>query len=154
MKRLRRWLRRTAIGLAVLAVMFSCMQVIPYGRTHDNPEHRIEPKWDSPRTRELAVRACFGCHSNETQWPWYSNVAPISWNVISHVNDGRGSMNFSNWPEGPEEAGDLLDKVCKEVKNGHMPIPQYTWMHAEATLTDADRKRLCDWANKAAGDLY
>ena len=71
------------------------------------------------------------------------------------MNDGRGSMNFTDWPAGPEEAGELLDAVCDEVvKKRSMPMPQYTWLHPEAKLTDLERKRLCDWANAAAGDLY
>ena len=103
---------------------------------------------------DVLDRSCQDCHSNATVWPWYAHVAPVSWQVIHHVNEGRGQMNMSEWPESPEEAADLLDGVCKEVKKGRMPIPQYTWLHAEATLTDADRKLLCDWANKAAGELY
>jgi hypothetical protein len=104
--------------------------------------------------QSILDRSCQNCHSNKTVWPSYSHVAPVSWNVIWHVNDGRDSMNMSDWPSGPEEAADLLDGICKEVKKGKMPMPQYTWMHGEAKLTDADRTRLCQWADKAAGDLY
>ncbi len=105
--------------------------------------------------KTLLDRGCWNCHSNQTVWPAYTYVAPISWNVISHVNDGRGSLNFTDWPAGPEEAADLLDAICDEVvKKRMMPMPQYTWLHPEAKLTDAERKRLCDWANAAAGELY
>lgn len=138
-------------------VIFLAMQVYRPARTNpaSDPNKAMTKHVAVPADVKATLdRSCRDCHSNETKWPWYSNVAPISWNVISHVDDGRGSMNFSNWPAGPEEAADLLDAICDEVKKGHMPIPQYTWMHSEAKLTDADRKRLCDWSSKAAGDLY
>ena len=145
--------RLILIGLAA----FAAIQVVRPARTNppSDPAKALTKRLAVPAdVRSILDRSCRNCHSHDTTWPWYSNVAPISWNVISHVNDGRGSMNFSDWPEGPEEAGDLLDKICKETKKGNMPIPQYTWLHGEAKLTDADRKRLCDWSNKAAGDLY
>ena len=79
------------IGVAVLAL--SQLIVSPL---KTNPPVVSEPKWDSPQTRTLAKRACFDCHSNETVWPWYSNVPPISWLVVSDTVRGRASLNFSN----------------------------------------------------------
>jgi hypothetical protein len=70
------------VGLLAVA------QAIPYGRGHSNPPVTKEPAWDSSRTRELAKRACFDCHSNETTWPWYSNVAPESWLIQRDVDAG------------------------------------------------------------------
>src|ERR1700761_7803450 len=69
MRRAMRFLKVLAKVLAVLIVLFGLIQLIPYGRTHANPRTTMEPTWDSPRTRELAKRACFDCHSNETRWP-------------------------------------------------------------------------------------
>ena len=77
------------ILLAVLLGGFLLMQFVPYGRNHSNPPVISEPHWDSPQTRELAVDACFDCHSNETNWPWYSNIAPVSWMVQRHTDEGR-----------------------------------------------------------------
>ena len=82
---MRRLVKRIVIGLGVLVGLFVVMQAVPYGRDHTNPPVIVEPAWDSPRTRELAVRACFDCHSNETKWPSYSHVAPLSWVVQRHV---------------------------------------------------------------------
>src|SRR4030042_2927111 len=76
---LRALLRWGAIGLGVLIFLFAVIQAVPYGRDHSNPPVRQEPAWDSPATRALAVDACFDCHSNQHSWPWYSNIAPISW---------------------------------------------------------------------------
>jgi hypothetical protein len=145
--------RLILIGL----VGFAGIQVVRPDRTNpaSDPNKALTKRLAVPAdVKAILDRSCRNCHSNETVWPWYSNVAPISWNVIGHVNDGRGSMNFSDWPAGPEEAGELLDAICDEVKKGQMPLPQYTWMHSEAKLTDADRKRLCAWATAAAGELY
>lgn len=78
-----------------LVALFLLIQLIPYGRQHTNPPVVAEPAWDSPQTRDLAVRACFDCLSNDTVWPWYSNVAPISWLVQRDIDEGRQRLNFS-----------------------------------------------------------
>ena len=90
------------LTLAVIAcigvvVLMAFIQLIPFGRAHANPPVLQEPNWDSPQTRDLASRACFDCHSNETTWPWYSNVAPVSWLVQRDVDEGREKLNFSEW---------------------------------------------------------
>jgi hypothetical protein len=86
-----RWVRW---GLVTIMGTLIVIQVIPYGRDHTNPPVIEEPVWDSAQTRDLAVRACFDCHSNETVWPWYSNVAPLSWLVQSDVEEGRETLNL------------------------------------------------------------
>ena len=149
----RRYTRLILAG----AVVFAVIQFVGPAKTNppSDPAKAMAKHIAVPAdVQSILDRSCRNCHSNQTVWPWYSHVAPMSWNVISHVNDGRGSMNMSDGPSGPEEAADLLDGICDEVKKGKMPMPQYTWMHGEAKLTDADRKRLCDWAGKAAGELY
>ncbi len=78
-------------SLVALLSVLVLIQVVPYGRDHANPPVRAEPAWNSARTRELAVRACFDCHSNETIWPWYSNLAPASWLVQRDVKKGGGN---------------------------------------------------------------
>ena len=81
------------IGLLLLA--FVAIQLVPYGRDHDNPAVIAEPNWDSPQTRDLFMTACGDCHSYETEWPWYSNIAPVSWLVQHDVEEGREKLNFS-----------------------------------------------------------
>ena len=93
-----------------------------------------EPNWDSPKTRALAVRACFDCHSNETKWPAYAYVAPISWFILSDVNGGRKHFNMTDWKPGKG------DEAAKEVREGDMPMWQYTLMHSQARLTDTEKK--------------
>src|ERR1043166_2862601 len=88
-------LRQGAIALAILAV---AIQLVPYGRTHAEYPVVQEPQWDAPQTRVLAVRACFDCHSNQTTWPWYSQVAPVSWMLARHGKEGGGGVeNEQQW---------------------------------------------------------
>lgn len=122
-----------ALGLAFLA-----LQLVPYGRDHANPPVRQEPAWDSPRTRALAQAACFDCHSNETVWPWYSNLAPLSWRVQEHVDEGRAALNFSEWDLPQDEA----DEVIEVLREGEMPLSDYLLLHPEARLSPADVEAL------------
>ena len=92
------------IGLFALVGLFLLIQVIPYGRDHSNPPVTAEPAWDSQRTEALARAACFDCHSNETEWPWYTNVAPMSWLIQRDVDEGRRKRNYSEWNRGQKEA--------------------------------------------------
>jgi mono/diheme cytochrome c family protein len=131
----RKWL----IGAVVLIVsLFVVAQAVPFGRDHTNPPVTREVRWDSPRTRELAAGACFDCHSNLTDWKWYTNVAPVSWLVYSDVERGREHVNFSEWDRPQGEAGDIVEAV----RDGSMPPLQYKPLHAGARLSDAERAEL------------
>ena len=92
-------------------------------------------------------RACRDCHSNDTRWPWYSHVAPVSWFVIDHVNHGRSHFNYSEWSRyEPEEAARLLKNVCELTRDRSMPLSSYTWMHRDARLSREDVEALCVWS--------
>jgi hypothetical protein len=123
------------------------IQFIPFGRNHTNPPATREPAWNSPGTRALIRRACFDCHSNETVWPWYSHVAPVSWLVQNDVNGGRGHLNFSEWDRPQRHATD----VAAEVKQADMPPWFYLPMHSPARLTDTEKEALMDGAEKSLG---
>jgi len=130
-------LRWGGIGLGVLVLLFVIIQVVPYGRGHSNPAVRQEPTWDSPETRALAVDACFDCHSNQTSWPWYSNVAPVSWLIQSDVDNGREALNFSEWDQ-PQRTREVVEKVQEK----EMPPAYYGWLHPKARLSSAERQAL------------
>jgi hypothetical protein len=134
----RRTLKILAVTLAWIVGIFGVMQLVPYGRTHSNPAMRQEPQWNSPRTRELAVRACFDCHSNETKWPWYANVAPLSWVVQRDVENARDVVNFSEW----NRPYDLAPYSGQSVINLNMPPAKYRMAHPEANLSLEERKEL------------
>lgn len=131
----RKWLLR---GAVVLLVLFGIIQLVPYGRGHTNPPVTQEVEWSSPRTRDLAVGACYDCHSNLTEWPWYSQVAPVSWLVYSDVREGREKLNFSEWDRPQEEA----DEIAEAVRGGSMPPLQYKPLHPAGRLSDAERDEL------------
>jgi len=133
--------------LAVLAVLFGLMQLVPYGRTHSNPRAIVEPKWDSPRTRELAVRACFNCHSNETTWPWYADVAPMSWIVQRDVESARETFNLSEW----NRTYDLANESGPSVIRRDMPPYKYRMAHPEADLSEAENIELARGLNATFG---
>jgi len=128
-------LRRIFLFSFLLSV---AIQFIPYGRDHSNPPTRVEPQWDRPETRALAKQACFDCHSNETVWPWYSNVAPISWLVQRDVDEGRKSINFSEWHRPQKDA----DEVTKVIREGQMPQWYYIMLHPPAKLSVGERELL------------
>ena len=129
------------IGVAV----FLLIQLVPYGRDHANPSVVSEPKWDSPQTRMLAERACFDCHSNQTTWSWYSNIAPVSWLVYRDVVDGRRRMNFSDWQRlRLEEAGEIGSAIAE----GEMPPLQYLLMHPSARLSAGEKEQLLNGLTK------
>ena len=123
-------------GLIVLAALLVLAQLLPFGRV-ENPPVRAEPAWDTPRTRELAVRACFDCHSNQSQRRWY-HVAPASWLVAHDVAEAREHMNFSEWDLPQDDA----EEAPEEVREKEMPLKVYLVMHPEARLSDAEREEL------------
>jgi cytochrome c551/c552 len=129
----------------LLAVVL--LQVVPYGHTHTNPPASAEPLWNSPQTRELFQRACFDCHSNNTVWPWYANVAPMSWLLARDVNGGRSHLNFTEWDQPQKHAKD----VAEQVKEGEMPPWFYLPMHPAARLSAAEKQALADGAEKSLG---
>jgi mono/diheme cytochrome c family protein len=133
----RKWWSRFALSLFGT---FLAIQLVPYGRDHTNPPVTGEPAWDAPETRALAKQACFDCHSNETTWPAYASIAPVSWLVQRDVNEGRAALNFSEWVRAQEEA----KEAPEEVREGEMPPVAYALVHAHARLTAADRDRLAN----------
>jgi hypothetical protein len=128
-------LRWSVSGVAALLVL---LQFVPYGRAHSNPQVTQEPSWDSAETRALARRACYDCHSNETVWPWYSHIAPLSWLIQQHVDDGRAHLNFSEWGRGEQEA----EEAAETLREGEMPLPSYLLTHPAARLSAAEREAL------------
>ncbi len=137
--------RRVALWIVAAVVV---IQLFPAWLWQRNPPTAREPAWDAPRTRFLAAEACFDCHSNETVWPGYARVAPVSWLVTWDVVTGRASFNFSDWrartPGGAESRarGESADEVVKAVREGDMPPGIYKMMHPRSRLDVRDRDAL------------
>ena len=131
-------LAKTLGILAVIGlVLFGLIQLIPYGHNHTNPPVVQEPNWDA-QTRAIAEKACFDCHSNATSWPWYSNIAPVSWLVYHDVQEGRSHLNFSDWAN----KGLSTSMIESMLLSGEMPPFQYKFMHPAAKLTDSEKQTL------------
>jgi cytochrome c551/c552 len=135
-------LGKIVIGLILTGAV---LQLVPFGHEHSNPTVIQEPKWDSPQTRDLVKRACYNCHSNETTWPWYSSIAPVSWLTQRDVNQGRAHLNFSEWNDPMNQP----DDVVQQVAGGNMPPWFYLPMHPEAKLTKDERAALARGLQKS-----
>ena len=132
-----RWL------LAALPVALLVAQAVPVARTNPPVPNDIQTP---PEVKAMLRRACYDCHSNETVWPWYSRVAPVSWLVAHDVDEGRGDLDFSTWKRyGAPGQVKKLRKSAEEIAEGEMPPWYYVLMHPEARLSDADRQALAAW---------
>lgn len=146
----RWWVRTLSINAAIVVAVFGLIQLVPIGR--DNPPVLREPAWASPETRDLAAGACFDCHSNQTVWPWYARIAPVSWVIGYDVTQGREALNFSEWdrharsetvdPNDPFPPKTLSERIEDEIRGGTMPPGTYRLMHPEARLSDAEKEAL------------
>ena len=129
---------KTKIILTIVALLL-VIQIIPYGKNHTNPKAISHPNWDSQRTKKLFYRACGDCHSFQTKWPSYSNIAPISWLVYNDVAEGRDHFNVSNIGG---QKRNKLKEAAKSIKEGEMPMFIYTIMHKNARLSDKEKQDL------------
>jgi mono/diheme cytochrome c family protein len=125
---------RVRLALALVAGAFLVIQLVPYGRAHTNPPVTRAVAFDSPRTEQLVTGACGDCHSNMTNWPIESNVAPFSWLIQHDVDGGRSRLNFSQWDRGQPDLNEVLDAIS----GGSMPPLQYRLIHSSARLSDAE----------------
>jgi hypothetical protein len=145
--------RYTQLGAIVVAVGLA-IQVARPARTNPptDPARAVGAHVAIPPAVQTTLRrACYDCHSNETRWPWYSSVAPVSWFVIGHVNDGRRRLNFSEWDAHDRRTPTPpFGRICQEVSGGGMPLSSYLLLHDDARLTPADVSQLCAWANQVA----
>ena len=154
MKRKLKWLKWI---FAALAAVFVLLQFTspprmnpPVAPGHDLMATNPPP----PEIAALLHNACYDCHSDETRWPWYSHIAPVSWLVADDVMRGRERLNFSDWPRAwPERAAKRLERISEEVDYKDMPPAKYTLLHPEARLTTGQRQQLIHWADQEAAQL-
>jgi hypothetical protein len=133
--------------VAAAVILFLLIQLVPYGRDHTNPPVRQEVKWNSSQTHDLAVRACYDCHSNKTTWPWYSNVAPVSWLIQHDVDEARQKLNFTDMA-GSQYGG---DRAAQDILDGSMPRWYFTLIHPEAKLSQAEKDALAKGMQTSLG---
>jgi hypothetical protein len=148
MKKKLKWIFGALVAVLVL------LQFTNPARTNP-PVKNSFPVTNAPPQVAVMLRAsCYDCHSHETRWPWYSHIAPVSWLVVSDVNDGREHLNLSDWPvDDPARAAKKLENMSEKIGYGEMPLKKYTMIHADARLTDGQRKELTDWLDAEAARL-
>lgn len=141
-----RFIYRTGIALTLILIG---IQFVPVDRT--NPPVKSEVSAPSD-VQAILRRSCYDCHSNETKWPWYSYVAPVSWFVADHIHEARGDMNFSEWPTFDFELQEhSFEDIEEQISEGKMPIRSYTLIHRDARLSQVDRDALLRWARAFPG---
>jgi len=137
--------RKIILGVAAIPVLlFIGLQLIPPEQVFSDYKYPgnppVDPQftWDSPQTEQLARSACYDCHSNETRYPWYSHIAPVSWLIYGDINVARDNLNFSTWTKQEIDLNDIID----QIQQGAMPLPIYLPLHPAAQLTDDQKAQL------------
>jgi hypothetical protein len=138
--------------LFVVAGLALAIQLVRPARTNPatDPSATLHAQLAVPSdVASILERSCRDCHSNDTRWPWYTNVAPVSWWVIDHVDHGRSHFNFSQWAKyDAEEQRTLLTRSCELSQSGAMPLPSYLRMH-DAAMSVSDVAALCAFTGNA-----
>lgn len=136
----------------IFQIVFGVLIIIQFFRI-DKTIKPINTKTDyisvaqtNPEISTILKNACYDCHSNQPTYPWYTNIAPVSWWIKNHVNEGSHHLNFSEWETYTSKRKDhKLEECIEMIEEGEMPMNSYTWMHGEAKLTNAQRTLLIDW---------
>ena len=138
---------KSLFALAAVAVIVGQME--PQQRAAIDLRNQELPLLFNSEPAHVLVRACGNCHSNHTDWPWYSHVAPVSWWIARDVREGRESLNLSEWETySAPQRRDKLESICGLISTGRMPPRQYRSMHPEAKLTEMEKEAVCAWANE------
>jgi hypothetical protein len=142
MRKVYKWAFRLVLGVLIL------IQFVPVDRSNPPVTGEVAPP---DPVMEVLRNSCYDCHSNETRWPWYSRIAPVSWRIAQHVRMGRADLNFSEWQAlSPEDRERAREEVWEKVERGVMPLSDYLRMHPEAVLTDSQKEALRRWAEGLA----
>ncbi len=136
-------LKKILIGVAGVLIV---VQFIPVDRSNPPAEGEI---MESTELKTILKRSCYDCHSNETVWPWYSYVAPVSWLVADDVHEGRKHLNFSNWQNiEVRKVSKAKQEIWEMVSEGEMPLGKYVLLHPEAKLSEKDKQIIKDWTGE------
>ena len=146
------------IGFGILFALFIIIQFIPFEfpeTSFDNQNDLILFHPVDEEVKGIIKTACYDCHSYETRYPWYSYVAPVKWLVINDINEGREELNFSEWQKlEKREQIKMLEEIKEEVEGGNMPLPIYTIMHRDASLSDEQKIKLSEWATDMTDKIF
>jgi len=146
---MKRVLKIVALLLVVIVVGIQFVRPARTNPAVDESQTIFARMQMTSEVSSILDRSCRDCHSNKTVWPWYTNVAPVSWWLSDHVNTGRSNLNLYEWGKLDTNRQDRkLRQICDEVQDGVMPLSSYTPMHPQAKLSEQDKKTLCDWTER------
>lgn len=146
-------LKKIFLGLLTVFCLIQIFQIDKNNPAYDSKQDLLSLTQPPAEIADLLKSACYDCHSNQTIYPWYSYIQPVGWFLQNHVRVGRGEFNFSEWATySPEDRGQILHECAEEVLEGEMPLTSYTLTHADARLTDTQRKNLADWFESGSGE--
>jgi hypothetical protein len=135
-------MKKSAILLVLIGIVL-LIQIIPVNRTNPKVTSEIAA---GPQVRDILKRSCYDCHSFASAWPWYSYVAPVSWLIVGHVNEGRSKLNFSTWDKHDvNKQQRMLEEIGDEIKNDDMPLSSYLLLHKKAKLSETDKAIINRW---------
>ncbi len=145
-----KWINRfLVLALVVLVVMQFIRPDKNEGGYESLATFLAETK-PTPAVAATLQSACYDCHSNQTNYPWYNNIAPISYWLDEHIIDGKKHLNFAEWGSYSLKKKDhKLEEVAEEVEKGEMPLDEYTWTHGDAKLSEQQVKELVQWVSAA-----
>jgi hypothetical protein len=151
---MKKTLARLAIVIAALFVLIQLYRPERYYTEEMTSDHITKIINVPANVENILKRSCYDCHSNQTRWPWYSAVAPVSWFVISDVSRGRAKMNFSEWGKYSKDKQSIkLDNICYMINDGKMPLKQYLYIHKDAALSQEQKNILCTWSKEESKKL-
>jgi hypothetical protein len=145
----------------ILVLLLVALVIIQFFRPekNDSPEteYALSTKYEiAGSVNQIMANACYDCHSNKTNYPWYANIQPIGWWLNNHVKEGKGELNFSDFTRlSIARQNHKFEEIIETVEEGEMPLPSYTWlgMHPEANLTEPQRTEIINWAKWQMADL-
>ena len=150
-------MKAVKIILITLAAVFIVIQFIPSGIPENKPEDKksiVNSNLITGPVLDQLRKSCFDCHSNQVQLPWYSKLAPSSWFLAEHINDGKSHLNFSEWENyGNREKIGLLEEIKDEVGSGNMPLKSYLLIHRDAKLDPEKILLLSEWTGESSAKI-
>lgn len=145
--------KKVLIGLLIVFIVMQAFR--PAKNTSNDTTKDISKSYTVPdEVKIILAKACYDCHSNNTRYPWYSEVQPFAWWHGDHIKEGKRKMNFNEF-DGYRIARQYkkMEECIKEVKEGEMPLPSYTWIHKDAILTDAEKQTLFNWCETVRNSI-
>lgn len=149
---MKSWSKRKKILIALLFFFVAAQAIRPVKNAGSagGPKDISTVVPVSDTVMDVLKKSCYDCHSNHSNYPWYDRVAPVSWWVNNHINEGKRALNFTEFADyTPDRKAKKLEHIAGTVEKGEMPLDSYLWMHGDARLAAAQKKAVIDWARSS-----